>query len=191
MLLGIPIIYYLGALVKGNLIDNPFPFSDILAMVSAMAFMLVLGPVEEFGWRGVALPLMQRHLVPFWAGLFLGIIWGMWHLPAFFMSGTPQGAWSFAPFFIGSVAVSLIITVLFNNSGGSILLPAVFHFQLNNPIWPDAQPYDTLFFVLAAAVVIWINRKAMFSHKGAATEVIPQRESLETAQTDFSRPSVR
>ena len=25
-------------------------------------------------------------------------------------------------------------------------------FQLNNPLWPDAQPYDTLFFVAAIAV---------------------------------------
>jgi len=31
---------------------------------------------------------------------------------------------------------------MFNKSGGSILLAALFHFQLNNPLWPDAQPSD-------------------------------------------------
>jgi uncharacterized protein len=175
LLVGIPLIYYAGSVVKGNLFDSPFPFASIGEMFSAMAFMLLLGPVEELGWRGVALPLLQRHLAPLWAGLLLGLIWGLWHLPAFFLSGTPQSAWGLTPFVIGSVAISVILTPLFNSAKGSILLPALFHFQLNNPLWPDAQPYDTYFFVLAAAVVVWINRKSMFSGSDAVTEVIPNQ----------------
>jgi uncharacterized protein len=173
LLLGIPIIYMAGSLVKGNLFENPFPFTSLSAMFSAMAFMLVLGPVEELGWRGVALPLLQKYVAPVWAGLLLGVIWGVWHLPAFFLSGTPQSAWQFTPFFIGSIAVSLILTPLFNNSRGSILLAALFHFQLNNPLWPDAQPYDTLFFVAAAILLIWLNRKTMFDKTNAVIEVMP------------------
>jgi uncharacterized protein len=173
LIFGIPLIYFAGSAVKGNLFDNPFPFSSVGEMFGAMAFMLILGPVEEFGWRGVALPLLQRHLAPLWAGLLLGLIWGLWHLPAFFLSGTPQSAWGLTPFVIGSVAVSLIVTPLFNSSKGSILLPALFHFQLNNPLWPDAQPYDTYFFVLAALGVIWINRTSMFSASDAVIDVIP------------------
>ena len=136
ILIGIPLIYSAGSLVKGNLFDGPFPFPGIGEVLVAMAFMLFLGPVEELGWRGVALPLLQQHMAPIWAGLVLGFIWGIWHLPAFMLGGTPQSAWDFTPFLIGSVAVSLILTPLFNNSRGSILLPAVFHFQLNNPLWP-------------------------------------------------------
>ncbi|MCK7511306.1 MAG: CPBP family intramembrane metalloprotease [Desulfobacterales bacterium] len=64
---------------------------------TAMFFMAIKGPVEEFGWRGFALPLLQRKMAPIWAGLLLGIIWGFWHLPAFLLSGTPQSAWSFTP----------------------------------------------------------------------------------------------
>jgi len=47
-----------------------------------------LRPIEEFGWRGVAQPILQRHMAPIWAGVLIGIIWGFWHLPAFFLSGT-------------------------------------------------------------------------------------------------------
>jgi hypothetical protein len=129
--------------------------------------------VEEFGWRGLALPLLQRKFPPLWAGLILGVIWGVWHLPAFLLSGLPQSAWSFAPFFIGSVAVSVILTSIFNASGGSILLAALFHFQLNNPIWPDAQPYDMYLFALCALAVVWFDRKAMLSCEGAVMEVVP------------------
>lgn len=175
LIVGIPLIFYAGSVVKGNVFDNPFPFASIGEMLGAMAFMLILGPVEEIGWRGVALPLLQRHLMPLWSGLLLGLIWGLWHLPAFFLSGTPQSAWGLTPFVIGSVAISVILTPLFNSAKGSILLPVLFHFQLNNPLWPDAQPYDTYFFVLAALAVVWINRKSMFSGSDAVTEVIPNQ----------------
>jgi hypothetical protein len=63
---------------------------------------------------------------------------------------------------------------LFNASRGSILLAALFHFQLNNPIWPDAQPYDMYAFVAAAILIALINRKTMFSREGTVTRVIPQ-----------------
>ena len=113
-------------------------------------------------------------MAPIWAGLVLGLIWGVWHLPAFFLGGTPQSAWSFTPFFLGAVSVSIILTPMFNKSGGSILLAALFHFQLSNPLWPDAQPYDTIFFVLVALLVVWVNREQMFSRSAGVTEVIPE-----------------
>jgi len=74
-----------------------FPFSTLPAFLTATFFAIIKGPVEEFGWRGLALPLMQRKLAPIWAGLILGVIRGVWHLPAFLMSGTQQSEWSFAP----------------------------------------------------------------------------------------------
>ena len=176
LIIGIPLLFFGGAAVKGNLFSEPFPFSSLQTLATALLFMAIKGPVEEFGWRGLALPLLQQKFTPLWAGLILGAIWGFWHLPAFLLSGTPQSAWSFTPFFVGSVAVSVIATQLFNASRGSILLSALLHFQLINPIWPDAQPYDTFFFVAAAILIVWFNRKTMFIREGAITEVIPQAE---------------
>ena len=173
LVVGIPILFYAGAAVKGNLADSAFPFSTVQAALAALGFMLVLGPVEEFGWRGFALPLLQRRFTPIVAGLILGAIWGAWHYPAFLLSGVPQSAWSFMPFFTGSVAIGVIVTPLFNSSGGSILLPLLLHWQLNNPIFPDAAPHDTLFFVAAAIVVTFLNRRTMFGPEHAAIEVIP------------------
>lgn len=173
LLAGVPLFFYGGALLKGNLSSDHFPFATVSGLISALFFSAIKGPVEEFGWRGFALPLLQRKLAPIWAGLILGIIWGLWHLPAFLLSGTQQSAWSFAPFFVGSVAISVIMTSLFNSSRGSILLPALLHFQLMNPIWPDAQPYDTYLIVPAAVLIVLLNRKAMFCRKGAVAEVIP------------------
>jgi len=174
LIIGIPLLFFGGSALKGNLFAEPFPFSSFQSLFVALVFAAIKGPVEEFGWRGLALPLLQRKFAPIWAGLILGVIWGFWHLPAFLLSETPQSAWSFTPFFVGSVSLSVIVTSLFNKSRGSILLPALFHFQCNNPVWPDAQPYDTFAFAAAALLVVWINRKAMFSREYAVTEVIPQ-----------------
>jgi len=171
MILGIPAIVYLGAAVKGT-IDDPFPFSPWFQVFPAVALALFLGPIEEFGWRGLALPLLQRKFAPFWAGLILGIIWATWHIPAFLMSGSPQSAWSFAPYFAGVVAISVILTPLFNDSRGSLLISVLYHFQMMNPIWPDAQPWDNLLFAIVAVIIVWLNRHKMFQHGSGITDIL-------------------
>jgi CAAX protease family protein len=176
LIIGIPLVFYGGAAWKGSLFTDPFPFPSLQSILIALLLAAIKGPIEEFGWRGLALPLLQRKFAPIWSGLILGIVWGFWHLPAFLLSGTQQSAWSFTPFFAGTVAISLIVTSLFNASRGSILLPALMHFQLMNPIWPDAQPYDTVFLAAVAVLIVWLNRKAMFNREGSVTEVVSQAE---------------
>lgn len=171
LLVGMPAVFYAGAAIKGT-IGDPFPFSPWYALLPALALALFVGPIEEFGWRGVALPLLQRRLAPLWSGLILGAIVAFWHLPAFFLSGTPQNSWSIAPFFIGVVAISVILTPMFNAARGSILIAVLFHFQMNGPAWPDAQPWDTLVFVIVAAVVVLLNRRTMLTRDGAVTGVL-------------------
>lgn len=173
LLLGLPLLFYAGAAWKGTLFTDPFPLDPVSALFPALLLSAIKGPVEEFGWRGFALPLLQRRLAPFWAALALGIIWGLWHLPAFLVGGTQQSAWSFLPFFTGTIVISLIMVALYNDTRGSILLAAVMHFQLMNPIWPDAQPYDTYLLTVVAAGVVWFHRERMFSRDGGLTGVVP------------------
>jgi len=177
MVLATPAIFYLAAALTGT-ISDPFPFSPWYDVIPALLFMLVLGPVEEFGWRGFALPLLQRRFNPFQASLIIGIIWGIWHLPAFVIGGTPHSEWVFAQFFIAAVAISIIMTAMFNASRGSILTVALFHFQLNNPIWPDAQPWDAVLFCSAAIVVLILNRKTMFKQNTAITTIFHPQDDM-------------
>jgi membrane protease YdiL (CAAX protease family) len=176
LLVGVPLIFIIGSAIRGNLLTEPFPFASMQSLSLALLLAAIKGPVEEFGWRGLALPLLQRKLAPLWAGLILGGIWGLWHLPAFLLSGTQQSEWSFAAFFTGCLAISVIATALFNQSRGSILLPAIFHFSLMNPVFPDAQPYDTYLLVVVAALIAWWNRKDMLTKGGAIVAVIPDEK---------------
>lgn len=173
LLVGIPLVFLGGSYLRGNLFTDPFLFTTTASLIMALLLAFIKGPVEEFGWRGIALPLLQRKLAPFWAAIILGVIWGIWHLPAFLLSGTQQSNWAFAPFLLGCIALSVIVTPLFNASGGSILLTAFFHFMVMNPIFPDAEPYDTYILLFVAALIVWNNRKTMFTKEGTISHVIP------------------
>lgn len=171
VLFGIPAVYAVGSLLKGGPLLAPIPPEGAGAMVALLFMMLTLGPIEEFGWRGIAQPILQRHIAPIWAGITIGIVWGIWHLPAFFLSGTVFATWSFLPFFIGNITLAVLVTPMFNRAQGSLLWPMLFHWQLINPFWPDAQPYDTWILVAVAVVVVWWNRETMMTREGAVTEV--------------------
>ncbi|MBE0669216.1 MAG: CPBP family intramembrane metalloprotease [Anaerolineales bacterium] len=175
LIVGIPALVYTGAAFTGTIIDT-FPYSPWYRVLPAIAAALFLGPIEEFGWRGVAQPLLQRKFSPFWSALILGSIWGLWHIPAFLIGGTPQSAWEFGPYFLGLVAIAVILTPLFNASRGSLLIAALFHFQIMNPAFPDAQPWDIYLFILTAIIVVWLNRHEMFRLGSGVTEVLPTPE---------------
>lgn len=179
LVVGIPAIVYAAAAVKGT-ISEPFRFAPWFMVFPALVQSLLLGPLgEEFGWRGLALPLLQRRFSPFWASLILGVVWAVWHAPAFLMSGTPQSAWSFGPFFVGLIAVAIIMTPLFNASRGSLLIAILYHIQIMNPIFPDAQPWDYMLFAIAAAVIVFLNRRQMFQPGAGVKEVLGSEEKDE------------
>jgi membrane protease YdiL (CAAX protease family) len=171
LVIGLPAVSYAGAAVKGTLGD-PFPFAPWYAVLPALLMTFFIGPIEELGWRGIALPLLQRRFAPLWASIILGAVAAAWHIPAFFMSGTKQSGWQLGPFLLGVVAMSVILTAMFNSSRGSLLVAVLFHAQMNGPAWPDAQPWDEYIFVLVAIVVVVVNRKAMLSRHAGATAVL-------------------
>jgi membrane protease YdiL (CAAX protease family) len=178
VLLALPALKMTGALLNGTPITgllNLSPFMDILSM---SVFMLFLGPVEEFGWRGVALPLMQRLTAPVWAGMIVGFVWAFWHLPAFFFGGTPQSAWAILPFLIGVTAIGVVMAVVYNKTGGNLLLPILIHWQLNIAFWPEAQPWENYLSVALALVLLWVHRDVMFARDKGLTEVVPPRHTI-------------
>ncbi len=173
ILVVLPLVFMAGSLIKGGPLLAPLPPDGVGPVAMLMVMMLFLGPIEEFGWRGVAQPILQRHVAPFWAGAIIGTAWGVWHLPAFYLAGVVFAEWTFLPFFLGNIVLAILVTPIFNAARGSLALPMLFHWQLINPFWPDAQPWDTWLLLSAAVVVVLWNRETMFSRDGAVTEVIP------------------
>lgn len=171
LLLGIPAVVYTGATIKGS-IHELFPFTTFQEALPALTLALFLGPIEEFGWRGVALPLLQRRFPPLWAGLILGTLIAVWHIPAFFLSGAPMSSWSFGPYFGAVIAIYVILTPFFNAARGSLLVAYLYHFQLMNPLFPDAQPWDNLLWIAIAIIVVAWKRDELLDRNSAVTEVL-------------------
>jgi len=86
-------------------------------------FGLFQGPLaEELGWRGFLLPRVLSKHSPLVASVIVGLVWAAWHIEVFF-SPLP----TLALFTASAVALSILMTVLFLHTRGSVLLAIVMH----------------------------------------------------------------
>jgi uncharacterized protein len=90
------------------------------------------GLAEEIGWRGYGLPGLQQRYGPVAASIFLGIIWWFWHFhPMNFDSLWPTAGW----YLYNTLSFTFLLTWVYNNTNGSILLAALFHTASNVCDW--------------------------------------------------------
>jgi membrane protease YdiL (CAAX protease family) len=92
-------------------------------------FTVVGGLGEETGWRGFALPLLQRRYGALVAALLITLLWALWHLPFFltvdgFRHASPVAVVGFV---FGIGCGSIVLTWLYNGTNGSILACAIWH----------------------------------------------------------------
>jgi hypothetical protein len=118
------------------------------------------GPLnEELGWRGFALPALQRQLRPLTASLVLGILWAVWHLPLFWITGASQAGTPPGWILLQIVCLSVLFTWLYNGTDGSLFLALVFHTALNStgavlPLLPAATgSTQAIRFTVAVTVI--------------------------------------
>jgi uncharacterized protein len=111
-------------------VQPPFPWW--LMPVYLIGGILVLGPLqEELGWRGHALPRLQRRIPPIMAAIVVGVVWATWHMPLFYMGTLDQEHLPIIPFFIGAIAASVIYAWLYNGTRGSLTPALLFHGATN------------------------------------------------------------
>ncbi len=110
---------------------------------------------EELGWRGYALPRLQAGRSALGATLVLSLAWALWHLPLFGfapglsrMGGVEVVGWLFS-IFTGAI----LFTWLFNSTGGSVMVAAVFHGMMDVAFVSPAPP--PLSSVVGALVTVW------------------------------------
>ena len=123
-ILAIPGLAYGGSWAVGVATGVPTEFNPLLpALVSG----LLAGLLEEFGWSGFALPALQARFGFLRAGVLVGVIMAVWHLPFFLLPGTTQHAASFVMFLVTLIAARVVIGWVYSGSGGSVLLAILLH----------------------------------------------------------------
>ena len=114
-----------------SLIINPLMI-PLAAFISFMS-----GPwSEEFGWRGYALDRILSPLGLLAGTIIRGLLWGVWHLPLFFMPDTWHGQIGFGltgfwTFILRNVGLALLMTWVYLNTDRSILSGMFMHFTSN------------------------------------------------------------
>jgi membrane protease YdiL (CAAX protease family) len=144
------------------------------ALAVAGTILVVNGFGEETGWRGYAFPHLQRIRSPLAATLIVAVLWAGWHAPMFFVvsSFRTMGAPMILGWTIALVCGAIVLSWLYNRSGGSILLIVIWHGTYNLISGTAAAPgllaatATTLVVMLATCLVILELRAA---HRGGRT----------------------
>ena len=143
--IGVPLVMTLGAIiVPGGLASLQLLGPGyVLTYLVTFVFVAVLGgPLfEEIGWRGFALPRMQPLQGPLVGSIILGLLWALWHLPEFMVPTWAASSGGSSPlaivkFCIFAIAATIILTWVFNNTKGSVLIAILVHASIDVPFLP-------------------------------------------------------
>jgi membrane protease YdiL (CAAX protease family) len=110
---------------------------------------------EETGWRGFALPQLQLRTSALRATLCLAPLWALWHLPQFFIIATYRdlGPGDFIGFLLGLTSGAIVLTWLYNRSGSSILMVALWH-GTYNLVGATAAAVGTIAAVISTLIMV-------------------------------------
>jgi membrane protease YdiL (CAAX protease family) len=162
---------FLNALLGGPAMGVGVP---LLTAVIMLAFSVFPGSAlgEEIGWRGYALPRLQTGRSALGASLILGVVWGFYHLPLYFTGQAGRPLSLFPLFVVSTIALSVILTWVYNGTGGSLLMVVLLHATFNLPLTLLIAPlgsrvtvpfllYVGLWVAAAIAVVVWAGPKQL------------------------------
>lgn len=107
-------------------------YQSVAYPIMMVLVLLAGGGQEEPGWRGFALPRLQKRYSALVSSLLVGVAWIVWHLPLFAIYWSSQYGVSFVPWALMALALSVVFTWVYNATRGSVLLVAVLHASVNN-----------------------------------------------------------
>ncbi|HWA19923.1 MAG TPA: CPBP family intramembrane glutamic endopeptidase [Devosia sp.] len=169
----VPATALLSALMQPAFI-GPLKWPDPSVLAMALIWPLMAAAGEEFGWRGYLLPRLEQSFGLLRAAFVIGLVWGVWHLPADYVALKGYGDWFLAAFLVNGPIVltahSIVMAWLWRRTGGSLLAVIVYHVSITASamIAPSAGS-DGLPGVLSAATgaaLVWAAAGALLVFRG-------------------------
>ncbi|MFM8534188.1 MAG: CPBP family intramembrane glutamic endopeptidase [Acidimicrobiia bacterium] len=160
----------------------PVGDTPLVLMLGAILFSTWVQAGEEIGWRGYALPRLAEYLGLAGASVCLGVIWALWQLPLFFLSGSGSDGQSFPIYLIHVTALSVAMGWLYWKTDGSLLLVMLMHASVNNtagivsgalPHPVDPMSFEGSLMAWLAAAVSWgVAAALLLGMRGAQTRAM-------------------
>jgi membrane protease YdiL (CAAX protease family) len=133
--IGVPLLLGLAGLIITYIFNNQklldLSINNLVLFIPAFIGAIIFGGLEEFGWRGIFQHEMKGKMSLFNMNFGLGLLWGVWHLPLFYVVGTAQYGNSIFFFVLAGIGYSAFLTWLYAKTD-SILLCVLFHAAINS-----------------------------------------------------------
>jgi membrane protease YdiL (CAAX protease family) len=107
----------------------PAPAFSIVAAILLFCAFFVGGLGEELGWSGYAIEALQKRWGALSAALALGLVWAAWHVVP--LTQAHRLVEWIAWWCLGTIALRVVMTWLYNNTGHSVFGAMVFHAMIN------------------------------------------------------------
>ena len=128
----VPILAVAIAVFSARAAGGGAPFIDPSALMQAIVLQIITGAVgEELGWRGFLMPRLGKLAGITAAAWIMGILWSLWHVPAFFDASLPH---YFMPVIVVLPFIAffgVFMGFMFNRAGGSVLATMSAHLSFN------------------------------------------------------------
>ena len=87
-----------------------------LVPVIFLQAVFIYGGNEELGWRGFMQPYLEKKLSFPLATIITGSIWGIWHIPLWFVDGASQQNIPFLSFFLLGILLSFFFAAVYKKT---------------------------------------------------------------------------
>jgi membrane protease YdiL (CAAX protease family) len=150
--------------------------------------LLFTAVLEEPGWRGFLLPRLQQGFAPLLASTMIWLPWALWHAPLDFSGGIGRSWITYLQVrIVFLIPVAIILTWLYNRSGGNLLSVALLHSGMNT--FPFVLPYaPKMLGLIFVAAVYGIFAQRMWRRKPQISAQRAQVPATLEAANHQSRP---
>ncbi len=144
--------------------------------IFSLLISLFLAPtLEELGWRGYGVDSLRAYLTLFTTSLLFAFLWGIWHIPLFFIKGYYQHElWKVSIIYVINFFMSIFPAVILMNwvyykNRRSITAVILFHAMMNLSavLLKTSQCTKgiiTLLLLIISAIVVINNKRFFFSN---------------------------
>lgn len=145
-------------------------------ILTILFVVFLVGPFEEIGWRGYGIDSLNSKFNLIKTSLIFGAIWGLWHLPLFFVKNGAfqQQIWAFGLlhtciYFIDLFLITIITNWLYVKNNRNIFIAILFHSMYDIcisifHITPFTWFLLTLILLLTSIIILKLDKEIFFKN---------------------------